>query len=201
MLYYFYVIEFQKRGLPHCHLLVSLKEEDKPGNDVELIDKIVSTKLNVEDEDLKKKLKHMTHGRCVKFNANAPCMKDGVCSRGFPKPLKKETTISPNGYPQYARRNEEDRWCIPYNPYLIKRYDCHINVEVCSGIRAIKYLHKYVTKGVDNIQAGFMNRKNEINRFLNYRYVTAPEAFWKIFHYKIHDRSHSIINLTVHLEG
>ena len=28
-------------------------------------------------------------------------------------------------------------------------YDCHINVEACGSVRAIKYLYKYVYKGPD----------------------------------------------------
>ncbi|GAA0175626.1 hypothetical protein LIER_41949 [Lithospermum erythrorhizon] len=33
-------------------------------------------------------------------------------------------------------------------PYL---FDCHINVEICCEIRAVKYLYKYVHKGHDKI--------------------------------------------------
>jgi hypothetical protein len=36
---------------------------------------------------------------------------------------------------------------VPYNPYLTRRYKAHINVEVCSSIKVIKYVYKYVYKG------------------------------------------------------
>jgi hypothetical protein len=42
-------------------------------------------------------------------------------------------------------------WIVPYNPYLSTKYDCHLNVEVCSTIRAVKYLYKYVYKGHDRV--------------------------------------------------
>ncbi len=43
----------------------------------------------------------------------------------------------------------DNRWVVPYNPYLTMRYQCHINVEVYSSITAVKYLYKYVYKGHD----------------------------------------------------
>ena len=36
---------------------------------------------------------------------------------------------------------------VPYNPALLLKYNCHINVEVVSTIRAVKYQYKYVLKG------------------------------------------------------
>jgi hypothetical protein len=47
----------------------------------------------------------------------------------------------------------DNRWVVPYNPYLTMRYQCHINVEVCSSITAVKYLYKYVYKGHDRALA------------------------------------------------
>jgi hypothetical protein len=38
---------------------------------------------------------------------------------------------------------------IPYNPYLSTKYDCHINVEICSSVMVVKYIHKYIYKGPD----------------------------------------------------
>ena len=42
---------------------------------------------------------------------------------------------------------------VPYNPYLVKRFNAHINVECVSGIRVIKYLYKYIFKGHDSATA------------------------------------------------
>jgi hypothetical protein len=43
----------------------------------------------------------------------------------------------------------DNRWVVPYNPYLSMWYKCHINVEVYSSITVVKYLYKYVYKGHD----------------------------------------------------
>lgn len=40
-----------------------------------------------------------------------------------------------------------NEWISPYSPYLLKRFKCHINVEKCNNLNAIKYLYKYVYKG------------------------------------------------------
>ena len=42
---------------------------------------------------------------------------------------------------------------MPYNPYLLLKYRCHINVEVVASISAIKYVYKYVFKGPDRAMA------------------------------------------------
>jgi hypothetical protein len=47
----------------------------------------------------------------------------------------------------------DNRWVVPYNPYLTMPYQCHINVEVCSSITTVKYLYKYVYKGHDRALA------------------------------------------------
>jgi hypothetical protein len=64
---------------------------------------------------------------------------------------------------------------------MLLKYNCHINVVVCSGIRMIKYLHKYVFKGNDRLkvqlapvnraqQPGGRPRRNEIAIFMKGRY-------------------------------
>ncbi|KII68453.1 ATP-dependent DNA helicase pif1 [Thelohanellus kitauei] len=42
-------------------------------------------------------------------------------------------------------------------------------------------------------------RYNEINNFIDCRYVSAPEAMWRIRESKMHDKSHSVLRLPVHL--
>jgi hypothetical protein len=35
----------------------------------------------------------------------------------------------------------DNNWVVPYDPYLIKKYQAHINVKVCGGVQAVKYIH------------------------------------------------------------
>jgi hypothetical protein len=43
----------------------------------------------------------------------------------------------------------DNQWVVLYNPYLIRTFNCHINVEACSSIKSVKYLFKYIYKGHD----------------------------------------------------
>ena len=101
----------------------------------------------------------MMHGPCGVANPNSPCMEGGKCTKKFPKDFT-EVTMECDGYPQYRRRDDgkyvmkngvplDNRHIVPYNPYLSKKYNAHINVEICSTINSCKYLYKYVYKGPD----------------------------------------------------
>jgi hypothetical protein len=77
------------------------------------------------------------------------------------------------------------RWVVPYNPYLILRFQAHINVEICSSIQVVKYIYKYFFKGHDRAQVsieeqGQPNVYDEIQSFVDTRYVAAPEAAWRL---------------------
>ena len=38
---------------------------------------------------------------------------------------------------------------ILYNPYITCYFKVYINVEACSSVEAIKYIHKYIYKSLD----------------------------------------------------
>ena len=101
---------------------------------------------------------------------------------------------------------------VPYNAKLLLKYDCHINVEVCSTIRAVKYLYKYVYKGNDRtmIQISKSNVKklksdtglknvDEIQRYVDCRYISSIEAAYRMLEFSMHGRFPSVMPLMVHL--
>ena len=103
------VIEYQKRGLPHLHVLIILRAEDKLRTP-EDIDTCISAEIPNPDEDpeLHEIVKsHMVHGPCGLQNPNSPCMKDGKCSKGYPKEFSESTCLAENGYPAYKRPNND----------------------------------------------------------------------------------------------
>lgn len=82
-----HVIEFQKRGLPHVHMLIWLDHDSKPKN-TERIDQLVSAEIPDKDTDpigyhaIKQ---FMIHGPCGDLCKDASCMVKDKCIRHFPK--------------------------------------------------------------------------------------------------------------------
>lgn len=104
---------------------------------------------------------------------------------------------------------------VPHNPYLCAKYDCHINVEVTSSIKAVKHLYKYVYKGHDRVTMGVTTEAapmqapaaavdgeqavDKIQNYLDARYVSAPEACWRLFGFSLHAEIPAVTRLAVHL--
>ena len=220
------VVEFQKRGLPHAHLLVCLQNKLTSRQQY---DAIVSAEIpGVESPELRKLvLKHMIHRPC---DAKSACRQNNSdaglqhaplrdCSKGFPKDYQESTDGDPvDSYPTYKRRSKEmggnvafihkwrtasaglecdlpdedklevdNSWVVPYSPFLLLTFDCHINVEVTSGIESVKYLYKYVYKGTDRIMYSMRKEhkpgeNNEVEKYRAARYLTAPESYWCLFY-------------------
>ncbi|GFS84724.1 uncharacterized protein TNCV_4608271 [Trichonephila clavipes] len=50
----------------------------------------------------------MIHGPCGALNPSSLCMKEGKCSKKYPRGLLKDTKTKDKGYPLYRRRAPED---------------------------------------------------------------------------------------------
>ncbi|XP_029347974.1 uncharacterized protein LOC103309041, partial [Acyrthosiphon pisum] len=211
---YVYTIEFQKRGLPHAHILVILEEDCKFRTAAD-VDDVVCAYL--PDPATARRLhdcvkSHMIHGPCGTVNPQCPCMVNNSCSKEFPKAYAEETVyIADGGYPKYRRPNDGrvvlvrgrevgNECVVPYNPYLLVKYDAHINVEICTSIKSVMYIYKYIYKGHDRVTLEVRDQ-DEIANYVNSRYVSPPEAVWRLFSYHLHGKSHVVVRLPVHLEG
>ncbi|GBO43211.1 hypothetical protein AVEN_119477-1 [Araneus ventricosus] len=104
---------------------------------------------------------------------------------------------------QVGKYSFDNRWVVPYNPWLLKKFNAHINVEVCASVKSVKYLYKYVYKGRDaasvKIQKEGALDHDEISCFVEGRYVSAPEAMWRLNEFNLWHKSHTIVLLAVHL--
>lgn len=83
-------------------------------------------------------------------------------------------------------------------------YNCHINVKVCSSIKAIKYLFKYIYKRHDRASI-YLDEPNsnanidEIKQYRDARWVTPLEALWRIYSFELSKISPSLKQLQLHL--
>lgn len=120
--------------------------------------------------------------------------------------------------PIYRRRDDgrkeiirghilDNQWVVPYNPCLLRTFNCHINVEACSSIKSVKYLFKYIYKGHDRAsvavrEAGKKDDKGNIDEITQYkeaRWVTPPEAMWRIYSFDLSKNHPQVQQLQLHL--
>ncbi|XP_026454567.1 uncharacterized protein LOC113355827 [Papaver somniferum] len=157
---YVYTIEFQKRGSPHMHALIYLEKSQ-----------IQLTR-----------------------NKDSPCMKKENCTKHYPKSYNDTTCLDGGGYSVYRRRNngvEVDVHgghkatnidIVPYNPHLLRMFNCHINVEEIphmerlaihlKGMQRIVYESEASTEGVTQIAE---NYKSKLMAYFEY-YDENPDA-------------------------
>ena len=220
-----YSIEWQKRGLPHAHILIWLKDKIK----ADQIDSVISAELPDPQRDpglYEIIVKNMIHGPCGSVNPTCPCMKDGKCTKRYPMQLIHDTQTGEDGHPLYRRRIPHDggikaklkmriggvtreieidnKWIVPYCPLLSRLFQAHINVEYCNSVKSIKYICKYVNKGSDQAMFGFEKDGrmiDEVERYQLGRYISSNEAVWRILQFPIHERYPTVEHLAVHLEN
>ena len=216
---FIYSIEWQKRGLPHSHTLLWLENPIRPDQ----IDEVVCAEL--PDKDIDPELfeivtSHMIHGPCGEIDRRSVCMKDNKCTKKYPRPLVHETQMGEDSYPTYRRRpghffekkvkgnivEIDNKWVVPHNKFLLKTFNAHLNVEICSSVKSIKYVCKYITKGSDLAIFSLQDDKrpdpfDEISTYEIGRYISSGEAVWRILGFPVHERSPSVEHLAVHLEN
>jgi hypothetical protein len=103
-----YTIEFQKRGLPHAHILIFLKDRNLC-HDPSIIDRFISAEIpdkELDPADDAAVENYMIHGSCGELNRNSVCMEGNKCTKHFSKSFNPETTVDEEGFPVYRRRDD-----------------------------------------------------------------------------------------------
>ncbi|XP_076916299.1 uncharacterized protein LOC143575953 [Bidens hawaiensis] len=197
-----YMIEFQKRGLPHSHICIFMHPCSKIHNPQD-VDKFISAEIPNKDSDpdlYKLVSDHMIHGPCGDANPKS------VDSQGFPVYKRRD-----NG--QYVVKSDimmDNRTIVPYNMTLLKQFQAHINIKWCNQDGSIKYLFRYINKGPDQATISLVQNNNgdnpdptldEIKAFYDCRYVSVCKATWRIFSFDVHYRIPFVMRLAFHLPG
>ena len=162
-------------------------------------------------------LRNNLHGPCGIDNPSCPCMVEGRCTKNFPKAPAEQTFIDDRGYANFRRRCEEtvivdkgkkqrpvtDRDVVPYNAFLTQKYDCHVNVDLCSTNHCVLYFFKYINKGEDRVMNVVVEAGvpvDEIKDYVNDRYLSSSASAWRIYEFPLHDRFPAVQPLGIHLE-
>jgi hypothetical protein len=118
------------------------------------------------------------------------------------------------GYFEHRRRDEEDRLIVSHIPWLILKYDCHINIEFSTGVQLFQYLFKYFFKPLDsanwkvtiehladNIPRSLGGRKpiDEIRDYERGRYLSSIEAATRLASFHITQKEPGVKRLPIHL--
>ena len=205
-----HVIEFQKRGLPHAHMLIIIKELDIVTTDN--IDNIVCAELPQNAQLRQLVLENMIH-TCT---PDCKIPDSDKCKRHYPMNFSEHTYTDEKGKTHYRRRSPthggfthdfhgrviDNRCVVPYNPYLLLRYKCHMNVEICASIKACKYLYKYVYKGCDRAMsaaAPLETNKDEIQQYQDNKSIGACEACWRTYSLPTNSKKPAVMALALHL--
>ncbi|GKD48480.1 DNA helicase [Tanacetum coccineum] len=181
-------------------------------------------KADVDPKGYKFVTELMMHGPCGAASPSAACMQEGSCSKHFSKTYSDRTFFDSNGHTHYRRRDTKVHvmkgeskldHCdiVPYNRALCLAFEAHINVEYYGWSMLIKYLFKYISKGPDRILAKISNSDesttatgniphiDEIQKYVNGRFICPYEACWRIFDFPILSREPVVQILNVHLEN
>jgi len=225
-----WTIEYQKRGLPHLHLLVFVKTNQQFLTAAN-IDRLISAEIPTEQDAIGQELRGiiqstMGHSHCAGGNGDTLWMQGlnpltaQACRKGYPRKFQQETVITADGYPLYRRRDTGLSFTVPvrtsggnvttvidnqrvvhYSSYFSLRYKAHINVEVCGSAQAVKYIHKYIYKGGDRATTILDSDHDEIRRHVQGCYIGPTEAVWRLFEFSTHDELPDVTTLTLHLPG
>uniref|UniRef100_A0A2C9KDP4 Helitron helicase-like domain-containing protein n=1 Tax=Biomphalaria glabrata TaxID=6526 RepID=A0A2C9KDP4_BIOGL len=156
------------------------------------------------------------------------------CRFDFPKPFQETTSLVDDEKPKLRRRYDsrldqqspefshelavyrkdksgrritrDNRHVASYNTYLLKLFNCHINVEFVGSIRAVKYLYKYIYKGHDCAYIKIVEEQKRINynepdTYIEGRCITPPEACWRLSGNELQKKSHVVQRLDIYLPG
>ncbi|XP_071712237.1 uncharacterized protein [Rutidosis leptorrhynchoides] len=183
-----YTIEFQKRGLPHCHTLLWVSNPTtslKPAD----IDQYISAELpdprdNFCGYTIISNL--MIHGPCGVAHPEAPCMQEN-------------------------ERTREKNALKSFQNHLIKKLSLIRTVTFTTDDEEHGLRHNSL--GADRVAAYVTNTSSasgktstssppivdEIQNFVDARFICPHEAAWRIFNFPIHFREPAVQILEVHL--
>ncbi|XP_050915733.1 uncharacterized protein LOC127130809 [Lathyrus oleraceus] len=135
-------------------------------------------KLECEPQLHEAVLRHMIHGPCGIISRKSPCMKDGHYKKRYPKQFLDETRQGTDPYLEYRRRFDES---------VSLGRDRSVDNRWCPD-RVAMEVHK----------GSYMD---EVQQYVDARWVCAPAALWKIFRFTLYRLYPSVERLQIHFQN
>lgn len=165
--YMIHCVEFQKRGLPHAHIICKYDHDCVHPDD---IDRVISAEMPTDPiaRELVRKLMVHRHPPADQPPARY-CQRvvngTRICRFGYPKPLQEQTTVDSQGRVLYRRRRPGDEWVVPHCLPLLQKFNCHLNFEAASTSHLFQYIFKYIHKCAHHCVSGSFANNSLVSFF------------------------------------
>jgi hypothetical protein len=203
-------VEYQKRGLPHPHILFW---SDFDTNDLAEVDKVLNVQFPRESpfpegQETFRSFQILIRNYQLHIHSSRCRSASSGCKFGYPQSPSKETMI--RGHTFILRRNQEEANVVPHNPTILAAFRCHHCFEVVHSEQCIGYVLKYCAKNRDVGEVGIheiryegkvVKREQRLEYFAANRISSASECFASIAGYWRHHMSPAVISFSIHLEG
>jgi hypothetical protein len=203
-------IEYQRRGLPHAHVLFW---SDYNTADVGAVEEVVNVHFPKDspflgDQELVLDFRNLI--KTYQLHTHSPRCRTatGACRYGYPHPAHEKSTIVGHSY-VFARSEGEEN-IVPHNPEILAAFRCHHCLEVIHSDQCIGYVLKYCSKNSDDgevslnhvLYEGRPVRPGEkLEHFAATRISSACECFAGICGFWRHHIKPAVEVLNIHLEG
>lgn len=184
------VIEYQNRGLPHCHVVIKLNDDHDPIRFMNRYCRSTISDLNDSDayqQQVKVLIQqHMIH-RC-----SAYCLNNGHCRKGFGiNKVIESSQVDHKGFPIHKRLTQDDFNVVPTHDKMIIDWNGHINHEPAAQSFTVLYLFKYLFKGNQKmeIEINDDDHTDEIRNFQRGKMLCASDAAWRMFGFQNYPKS------------
>jgi hypothetical protein len=203
-------IEYQKRGLPHAHILFW---SDFDTEDIHAVESVVNVRYPkdspfLEHEGMVSDFRTLIDRYQIHHHSKRCQLPDGQCRFGYPQEVSARTRIRHHNY-HFARDSEETN-IVPHNPLILAYFRCHHCLEVIRSEQCIGYVLKYCSKNSDSgrisLQKVFyeghsITRSEQLQYYAATRISSASECFAGICGHWRHHMKPAVLILGIDLPG
>ena len=93
----------------------------------------------------------------------------------------------------------DNRWVILNNPYLLRKFKSHINIEYFHTVASVKYLFLYHFKGEDMITISEIDPLDEVKKYQTQRYLSSSYCYWRIAEFDMVQIKLPVLQLNINL--